>query len=66
MNWCWHKWEKWSDPVNGIGTTERSDTGYFKVLQMRVCEKCGIADVRQLPKMRSIESLTTDFKRVSR
>jgi hypothetical protein len=58
MNWpCFHSWEKWSDPVNGIASTVGSDTGYFKVLQMRVCAKCGIADIRNLGKMRSIDSL---------
>ena len=54
---CWHKWGKYSDPVNGIASTANSDVGYFKVLQMRVCEKCGVASVRNLGNMRSIDSL---------
>lgn len=57
-----HKWEKWSDPVNGIASTN-CDTGYFKVLQMRVCEKCGIAEVRNVGKMRSIESLRNEARK---
>jgi len=59
---CWHKWAKWSDPVNGIGCPDSSSTGYFKVLQMRVCEKCGKAEVRMLPKMRSIASLCDETR----
>jgi hypothetical protein len=62
LSFCWHKWAKWSDPVNGIGTTFGSDTGYFKVLQMRVCDKCGVAEIRNLPQMRSIDSLRRDGK----
>ena len=64
MNLCWHKWDKWSDPVNGIASTHNSDTGYFKVLQMRVCSKCGIAEVRNIGKMRTIESLRVEAGRV--
>lgn len=53
---CWHKWNKWSDPTNGIyGLTDQ--TGYFKVVQVRTCEKCGEAQVRKLPKWRHIASL---------
>lgn len=54
---CWHKWGKWSDPVNGIASTLTSSHGYFKVLQMRTCDKCGIAQIRPLGNMRSIDSL---------
>ena len=52
-----HNWDKWSDPVNGIGTKVGSDAGYFKVLQMRVCKTCGVAAIRTIPQMRSIASL---------
>jgi len=57
---CFHKWNKWSDPVNGIATQSGTDIGYFRVLQMRVCDKCGIAQVRNLPQMRSIDSLAME------
>jgi len=60
---CFHKWEKWSDPVNGVASTSNSDVGYFRVLQMRVCAKCGIAEVRDVGKMRSIESLKSEALR---
>ena len=60
---CFHKWEKWSDPVNGIASTANSDSGYFKVLQMRVCAKCGIAEVRNVGNMRSMESLRIEAHR---
>jgi hypothetical protein len=63
MNWpCFHSWEKWSDPVNGVAST-KCDTGYFKVLQLRVCKKCGVAEVRQIGQMRSIESLRDETKK---
>lgn len=32
---CWHKWGKYSDPVNGIASSLTASHGYFKVLQMR-------------------------------
>lgn len=54
---CWHKWNKWSDPVNGIMEKTSHSTGYFRVVQMRICSKCGKAECRSLPKMRSIEEL---------
>jgi hypothetical protein len=60
---CWHKWGKYSDPVNGIACTPLSDTGYFKVIQMRICEKCGLADIRSVPKMRHIDSIRNEGKR---
>lgn len=58
MHWpCFHRWGKWSDPLNGIAAKTTSDYGYFKVLQMRVCDKCGIAVVRDVGEMRSINEL---------
>lgn len=64
MNWpCFHKWEKWTDPVNGIGSTKDCDTGYFKVLQMRVCAKCGVAEVRHIGQMRSIDGLRNEQRK---
>ncbi len=60
---CWHKWEKWSDPVNGIASTTNSGFGYFKVMQMRVCAKCGVAAVRNVGSMRSIDSLRDESRR---
>lgn len=58
---CWHRWGKWSDPTNGIyspfGPMGYSEVGYFAVAQMRICQKCGIAQHRTLPKVRSLESL---------
>ena len=55
--WCWHKWKKWSDPYNGIFADSDGSIGYFSVCQMRICEKCGIAQHRRLPKMRSLAEL---------
>lgn len=54
---CWHNWGKWSSPKNGI--LEKADTGigYFKVVQMRECEKCGFAEIRRLPKLRHIDEI---------
>lgn len=63
---CWHKWGKYSDPYNGIASTTNSSLGYFKVLQMRVCEKCGVATVRELGNMRSIDSLRSEAQRSSK
>ena len=59
MNWpCWHRWGKWSDPVNGTWDEERgSMVGYLAVAQMRVCAKCGIAEYHRLPQVHSMEKL---------
>lgn len=54
---CWHKWEKWSHPVNGILAKSDANIGYFKVCQLRVCEKCGKAEYRALPQLRSLDKL---------
>lgn len=59
---CWHKWERWSNPHNGIFGGDGS-IGYFSVCQMRICEKCGKADYRRLPKMRSLDELRKDAER---
>lgn len=53
---CWHRWGKWSSPTNGIFAPTDS-VGYFAVCQLRLCEKCGKADYRRLPRMRSLEEL---------
>lgn len=58
---CWHKWARWSDPVNGIMEKTSHSTGYFRVIQMRVCEKCGLAQYHRLPKMRHIDSLKEEL-----
>ena len=60
---CWHKWGKYSDPVNGIASKLNTDSGYFRVLQMRVCEKCGLAQIRKLGNMRSIDSLRDEARK---
>lgn len=54
---CWHKWGKWSSPVNGIMENSSHSIGYFNVVQLRECDKCGKAEYRKLPKMRSVDSL---------
>jgi hypothetical protein len=54
---CWHNWGKWSDPVDGIMENTTHSMGYFRVIQMRQCERCGIAQTRKLPNMRSVKSL---------
>lgn len=53
---CWHLWQKWSDPHNGVFGDD-TGFGYFAVAQIRTCEKCGKAEVRKLPKMRSLSEL---------
>jgi hypothetical protein len=64
MNWpCWHNWEKWSDPHNGIASKHNTDVGYFKVLQLRTCSKCGVAQVRDVGNMRTIDSLRKEIAR---
>lgn len=57
---CWHKWNKWSDPHNGVGTDADGSVGWLAVMQLRTCAKCGVAQVRRLPKMRSIDSLRSE------
>lgn len=54
---CWHKWGKWSEPTNGVYAEHGSEIGYFAVSQIRICEKCGLAEVNKLPKLRSLEEL---------
>lgn len=54
---CWHKWKKWSDPYDGIFARTSFDAGYFHVCQIRKCEKCGKAEVRKLPAVRSVSEL---------
>ena len=58
---CWHKWGKWSHPVNGIVEKTSHSIGYFRVIQMRICEKCGKAETRSLPNMRSADSLKEEL-----
>jgi len=55
--WCWHRWNKWSDPVDGIFEKSETSIGYLAVAQMRTCSKCGIAEYRRLPQVRSIDKL---------
>ena len=57
---CFHKWEKWSDPYNGIYANFGSEIGYYHVCQMRKCAKCGVAQVKKLPKLRSLDKMTTE------
>ena len=37
---CWHKWGKWSDPIDTMHD-------YLKV-QSRRCEKCGLVEVEKV------------------
>lgn len=60
LPWCWHDFAKWNDPVNGIYAKSDHSIGYFGVCQMRTCNKCGLAQYRRLPKMRSLESLKSE------
>jgi hypothetical protein len=53
----WHSWEKWTAPVNGIYCKSPDAIGYFQVCQRRVCEKCGIAEFRAVPQLRSVDDL---------
>ena len=57
---CWHKWGKWSSPTNGILEKSGTQTGYFKTIQLRECEKCGLAEIRALPQLRHIEEFKKD------
>lgn len=52
-----HKWAKWSDPTNGIIEDRNGYSASFSASQMRICEKCGIAQVRRLPILRSLSEL---------
>lgn len=54
---CWHKWGKWSSPYNGVFADADGSFGYFSVCQLRECEKCGKAEHRRIPKMRSLDEL---------
>lgn len=54
---CWHNWNKWSDPHNGIFAPSDGSIGYFSVCQIRTCAKCGVAEYRRLPQMRSLAEL---------
>lgn len=57
MTWCWHKWEKWSRPFNGIYENVGYLNGSYGVMQMRECTKCGVMQTRRLPTLRSIDDL---------
>lgn len=57
---CWHNWDKWSMPNNGILAAHEGAIGYFAVCQTRVCRKCGIAEVRKLPTLRSLAELKNE------
>lgn len=54
---CWHRWGRWSSPHNGIFMKSESAIGYFAVCQLRECDKCGKAEYRRLPKVRSLDEL---------
>lgn len=55
-----HDWSKWSSPVNGIFAEHEHGIGYFHVTQMRICEVCGEAQVKKLPKIRRLEDLKNE------
>jgi hypothetical protein len=57
FQFCWHKWGKWSSPHNGVYADHEGSIGWFAVSQLRECSKCGIAQVRRLPKLRSLDEL---------
>ena len=60
---CFHKWGKWSDPretVMGKG----NGVGWLSVCQLRICAKCGKAQCRDLPEMRSIRGIDKAIDRV--
>lgn len=54
---CWHNWNKWSDPNNGIFVDFGSVVGHYAVAQTRTCAKCGKAEVRKLPNVRTLDEL---------
>jgi hypothetical protein len=56
---CFHNWGKWSHPINGIGSKTNYSYGWFQVSQMRICGKCGLAQVKRLPQLRSLDNLET-------
>lgn len=39
MNFCWHKWSKWSDPCNTYDSYVKN--------QFSQCEKCNAIKVRK-------------------
>lgn len=57
---CWHRWGKWSAPTKGIFSPSDGSIGYFSVCQLRECEKCGLAEYRRLPQMRSADGIADE------
>jgi len=53
---CYHKWQKWSDPRNAV-MGNGGGIGWLSVCQIRLCEKCGKAQYRKLPEVRSIDGI---------
>lgn len=43
---CWHRWSKFSEPLQTIIADSDHGLGHFAVIQTRTCEKCGLLDYR--------------------
>jgi len=56
---CWHRWGRWSDPRNTV-MESNAGNGYFAVAQMRICDKCGKAQVRKLAQLRRMDEIPDD------
>lgn len=59
---CFHKWGKWSDPRETIMGND-NDVGFYAVAQIRICEKCGVAQYKRLPELRSIKGIKKSIER---
>lgn len=45
--WFFHKFSKWTD-FQAIMTRTRDGSKYEKQMQQRICEKCGIKQIRDI------------------
>lgn len=62
---CWHRWSMWSDPRNTVLARDDDAIGACATAQYRSCLKCGKAQVRRLPRVRSMDGLETDPERTA-
>lgn len=59
---CWHKWGRWFDPAATVMGRE-DGVGWLSVAQIRICDKCGKAAYRSLPRLRSIHGIREEVER---
>lgn len=51
---CWHKWKKWGPLQETIASGSPGWGGYYAVVQMRECDKCGKIQAREVKDMRKV------------